>query len=550
MSKMNRRIFVKNGLTSALLGSSFNEAFARALIMNTLRGAVAEAQGVFSQRNYINLQLYGAPSRYQFDHWLRTNTDDPALLPAIMNSTAFTYNSTNRLVTGAEARLFSHNGVLVPHIFSTLSDADKNAFLDSFLVIRGYGSGVDGHDINSTFQLYPLSSEVSLSGLLADESNRFFQAVQFPTRTKGSAFVSHKSITINSLGQKPLDDLFKPITTASGGRSLRNSNQTLISNIRSLLNQLSGEEKAIKIAKNSLDNAYAILNSGVSDLSSTWTSLVADYTAVITNAVRSGSLPGIDATMDGMQSIGAVSDAGSLFKIDRIGGLHTITNGKNLLAIATEANIINLAESLAFADCCISNGLVSSVEVLGGDMMGVKFDPDVSNSSTNLFQFGMDHHQTGPYAVIYLMSRYYKGLMAGLIFLRQKLIASGKWDNTVIHIVSEFDRTIRSNNTGSDHGFNQMISSVFSGVIRGGPYVVGNIKLAPPSTTTVGTQGVAAPIQNYNQSGRPTPIMMASTVSQLLGVSRNPWQNIALPLIQLNGDGTLSLPFGKGKIVE
>ncbi len=94
-----------------------------------------------------------------------------------------------------------------------------------------------------------------------------------------------------------------------------------------------------------------------------------------------------------------------------------------------------------------------------------------------------------------------------------------------------------------------MISSVFSGVIQNGPYVVGNISTMDRSGNNGGTQGVAVPIANYNIAGVPGPMMMTSTVSELLGVSNNPWKNFSNPLIRLNADGTLALPFGRGKLV-
>lgn len=78
--------------------------------------------------------------------------------------------------------------------------------------------------------------------------------------------------------------------------------------------------------------------------------------------------------------------------------------------------------------------------------------------------------------------------------------------------------------------------------------MVGNVYQNGAPSQYSGSQGIAAPINGYNQTGAPDPKMMASTVSQLLNVPSNPWINLAQPVAKLSGS-KLVLPFGRGKVV-
>jgi hypothetical protein len=121
------------------------------------------------------------------------------------------------------------------------------------------------------------------------------------------------------------------------------------------------------------------------------------------------------------------------------------------------------------------------------------------------------------------------------------------WSETVLQITSDFGRITRADGGGSDHGFNQMITSVYSGIIKT-PLVIGNIYQTYNNgygAGYAGTQGVGAPIEGYNQSGRPTPVMPASTVAALLRVSKNPFENLAAPLVKIVGNQAVAVATGK-----
>ncbi|MNT35536.1 hypothetical protein D3C72_1715670 [compost metagenome] len=102
-----------------------------------------------------------------------------------------------------------------------------------------------------------------------------------------------------------------------------------------------------------------------------------------------------------------------------------------------------------------------------------------------------------------------------------------------MQIQGDFGRSARADGTGSDHGYNQMVTSAFSGAFTNGPIVVGNIKQSGSEEKYSGTQGLAAGIPGYNQKGMPSPSMAASTITALLGAPHNPYANTAEPLVSL-----------------
>ena len=548
MKTSRRQILMGAAATATSTVFNPRTALASALIKSLFRTSVAEAAGAVSPRYYLNMFLPGGPPRWSFDHWLRTNASDPAVLPTSYASTAFKWNATTRQVNGFEYKTSNYNGVLVPHIFDTLGAPGKKAMLDSMLVIRGFGSKVDGHGTNAFLQLYPLAGAPTISGLVAARSDRNFEAIQYPSRN-GYPFAADRSIGINVLNAaNPIEELLKPVSNPiNKARLVRTANQDVFSNLRAYLNTLPSSSKGVDIAKSSLGNAYKLLQGNWGDLAETWTTLVADYENVIHSAIRATNIPYLNATADGSQMLQAISDESPGYYYEPNATKTMLEKGKNLISMTSNMSIASAAENFALAEFCIRNNLCSVLEMNLGRTEDLKIDPNAAFSAANSFSQTHDMHGTGGLTAMYTTSLYYRGMLSGLLLFRERLVAAGKWNNTVVHFVSEFDRTSYAQGAGSGHGFQCMISSVISGALSGGPYVVGNISTLPQQGE--GTQGVGLPIANYATDEMPTAATMASTVSALLAVDSNPWKNIAPPLVSHNSDGTLVLPYGRGKLI-
>jgi hypothetical protein len=210
-----------------------------------------------------------------------------------------------------------------------------------------------------------------------------------------------------------------------------------------------------------------------------------------------------------------------------------------------------LAEGLALAEYTLKKGLVTSLDIQAGDMSGVVLK-QAGTGAIGSHTVIHDQHESGASAGLFYATTYFRGLSAGLLELIDQLKATtinGKsvWSETVVQLISDFGRSARTDGSGSDHGFNQMVTSVFSGAFANGPFVVGNISQAGHGGGYGGTQGIGAAIPGYNQNGRPTPVAAASTVATLLRLPKNHYENLAAPLVKLNGDQLV--PIFPGKIV-
>lgn len=547
-SPFSRRELLKLGaLSSASLAymiKSPEQLLGEAIIKNLFSTAYAEAGGHQSARFYVNLNLPGGPTRYNFDHWLR-NSDEAAVLQSPSMGTSFTYNAAG-VATGTEYRTFSYNGYEIPQTFMSLDATSRAQFLESFLVIRGYGTGIDGHPINAPLQLHPVAGLQSLTGLLADNAATPYQAVQYPPRSY-ARYVSKKSVGLNILnGTTPLKSLLGPVVTSNSARTLRSANQDVFSQLRSILNSITEatpqETKAISIAKNSIDSAYSLMQRNFSSFATDYAALVTDYETAIKAGIRNASIPGLTTTIDGSQALKIISDgaADGLYQMWTPPATKIVPpSGHDLTKLVDQATVRNLASGLALADYCIQNNLSSALEISADDFMNVR----ASEGGTFVTHLN-DSHGSGAYANVFLTGVMYAGILSGLMRFKDRMSVAGKWNNTVVHITSEFNRTVDASGIGSGHGFDQMVASVFSGVIQGGPYMVGNVY----RNTKGLSQGFAAPLQGYTHSSMPSPITMASTVAELMDIDVNPWKNNSPSLVQLSGN-QLILPFSKGKQV-
>lgn len=539
---ISRRNFIRRTGLGAL-GAAPLGALASAVVADILRGSRALAETGVSERSYVNINFGGGPGRYQFDHWLKSHPDDPEIALSAHNSTAFNYDGAGNVVIGEQGQHTRYltqefRGYHVPQLFFTFSEAERTRFLDQFLVIQGYGTGIDSHGINTNLQMHPLSSAPSITGLVADHSERVFQAVQYG----GSrSFLAGTGVSVNNLkGLTPLSQMLGVATARSNTRSLIDEHLSIFAEARAALAAATEPSTAARAAEAALDRGYALLDGSATDFASQWPGLVAKYDAVVHDAMRSLDLPGITRSLDGSQplSFPVFPDDGRFDDGGRGGYLRV---GSNLVQLAEHATH-PIGRRLALVEYCIKNKLVSGFQMSGDTgTEGLNLSP---GEGVNLFEIGNDYHGCGGFIAMMAMTAKWRAVMAGLLLLKEELTASGDWSNTVVHLTSEFDRSINAAGTGANHGTEQMVSSVFSGVFGGGPYVVGNMT-TPEADGLRASQGHAAPLDGT--STRPTPLLVASTLCELLGYD-NPWQNFQTPGVRLGTDGQLAYAFGRGKV--
>jgi hypothetical protein len=518
-------------------------------------------------RNYINIFLRGAPPRFLFDHWQKTQDGEPDINPNLYVSTR--YSISNHEVVGFDYRTIKYNGVLVPEIFGQSVTTSAGArslsdLLDSMLVIRGYGSGMDGHATNATMQMAPLGGVSTISGLAADYSTKIFPAIQYPDRLDCSAYYSSTGNSLTKLENVPggpLQNLFAGFAPADHvlETQLQGRNQTAFDLATAQLqNYASSNNPGAANLNRNLNNAIALMKKGVGDISSYWPGALSRYKNIVETAMRTVGLPGIsDAAL--------VSDGSERWKTSVLAPVMILGQDFDARDCLANMSAASLCEGLAMAEYVLTQNYATSVELFGGNsyenirFKGISTAGGVSTPTDDIFQPGFDIHEMGAAVSLLLNNAYFRGLGAGLLELMDSLKSvsvsgANVWAQTVMQITSDFGRIGRVSGNGSDHGWNQMISSAFCGAIKGGPFVVGNVQTTSPIIPELGphfydgSQGLRAPIPGYLQA-LPTPTMLGATVATLLNVPSNPFQNAAPSLVDFNA-GAIQFPFGQGQLLE
>ncbi|WP_413290527.1 hypothetical protein [Bdellovibrio sp. HCB337] len=542
---LNRREFLVGA--GSLGASAFLLNPVEMLMKSMSAGFIQQAQASATlggdPRNYVNVMLAGAPSRYVFDQWIRTNESDPAIIANPMVATKY-INSGGR-AAGLEYATFNMNGVLVPHMFShnvMSGDGSQRPLTDllkNTLVIRGYGSGLDGHPFNAQQQQAPVGGISSLAGCAADYSKKYFEAVQWPDRGAYQSYTSIEGKALNKIaGNTPLNSLMEGFgpASATAARNVRERNQAAFDKASAVLKSYANSSGFGASSLNTnLDNATTLMKKGISGIDGYWSQAVARYQTVIQGSMRMSGLVGIS-------DLALISNEGVQWKVATAGENFIVNKDFDMRnAIATMSAATFMAQGFALAEYILKEGLGTSVEIFAPDIPNVTLAKQ-GVGGTGVHTVINDMHETGAMASLVICTAFYRGLSAAILELSRQLGPAG-WGNTVLQVMGDFSRSARADGSGSDHGFNQMTTSVFSGAITNGPFVVGNIRRSGLNTTTyAGTQGMGAEIDGYNQKGMPTPVMAASTVANLLNIPKNPYENIAAPLVKLE-NGQLKVLF-------
>lgn len=559
MSGITRRQLLRRGLLWGGAGLAVPpiEQLLDIMTLGLIKQAHAESLGIEGVRNYVNVNLTGAPMRYAFDQWLRTSHSESNLIYNPMVNTKMV--ASGGRVTGVEYGTFEKNGILVPHMFSqsvltSLGAVPLSQLLENMLVIRGYGTGFDGHTFNNNVQQGPVGGISSIAGVAADYSNKTFEAIQWPDRGAYRSFSSSKGKALNVLASDtPLKTLLQgfmaPPPERAQARSLKDRRSAEMELARARLGAyVNANANGSKILNQNMQNAITLMKKGVGNIDGYWAEAVARYSHIITHSARATNLPGIS-------DVPMLSQENALWSIHVAQGNRGMILSKDFDArnIISQMDITAFATQFALIEYLLKENLASSVEVLSPDFANL-IAIEKGTAAANSFLGIKDMHETGAITGLLISVAYYRGLSAAILELATQLgktkTARGTslWSETVVHLISDFGRSARSSGGGSDHGFNQMSSSVFSGAFGGGPYVVGNIRRTGHNGAYDGTQGIGAAIDSYNQAGMPTPTMAASTVVELLRAPANPYVNLAAPLVKLEG-GRLNYAFGKGKLV-
>lgn len=551
----SRRDFMKHGLISVSAFAHFPpmtrvvEMMIKDIISQNSHAE--ESADLF----YMPVFLFGAPARWVFDHFLAcSNAEMGRFIGNPMVATTLTNQGQSTSYTTID-----YKGVRVPplwdYVVPTKGGAKLSSLLDHLLVFRGYGSGVDGHINNSALQLSPISSSGSISGVVGDSSQTLFRAIQ-SSRASYTGFHSPKGYGLTVINYNANENLVLTLLKAFRKKSENQNLDDFRKNYKAFYDNAKG---ALKVLSQTLfgtgdsliqDHVKAMkkIESATEDLNSVWNSLFTKYQLLLLAAYKDKS-SGISAS-----PVIVSSDPGSEINPWAVGGVNNETIypqiGLDLRTTVNNINIDQIAAEFALAEYVATRRLsrVFEMSLFGPPNIVVPTNRTLEagtlvNTELRTFSFVFDQHTTGSISTAFYNSLFFRSLGVGLFELVSVLKASNLFNKSFLQIVTEFGRTPRNSQGGSDHGFDAMISSVFTGLNNSKPIVVGNILRQGgrnlPSNIT-GTFGQKAPTRVGSDNLELTPASVASTLATIMNLPHNPWKNVANPLITLNS-GSLSV---------
>jgi len=568
----NRRQFLKQGLI--LGGGALSASVLDSLTMKIGAGFIQQARAAESNqandpRYHLAIWMAGGPMRYSFDQWVKIYDGDNIVTNPYV-STA--YNFGGGKISGLNYKTFKYNGINVPHMFSQQvkngagSNRSASDALSNMMVMRGFGTAFDGHDTNALLVQVPVTGLPSLQGLLADNMEKLFASVM----VGGKAFASAQSKSPTIVGGGYLNELMRGFaqssnisTTTAGKEQYKAAYDNAMAYLKSYAR--SNRLGAATLNKN-LENASAKMKQGISDIDGFWPGAVARYTNAIEGTARMTGLAGISEAP--VTSGANLADLFSIFGWAQSSDFNLQRNFQlapdfDLREMISGIHFDNFYQHMALAEYCLTKELTSSVSVECSNFNNIRirtsFIPgdDVNNSFVNggnlLFSHTDMDGNTGAAVALMLTHSYYSGILAGILELRDRLQSikrqgtnTDMWSESVVQVSSEFARNGGITGAGSGHGYQHMVTSAFSGAIKNGPYVTGNISRDAGN----GTNGYGAAIAGYQVAGIPGTAVATSTISRLLRVDANPWANTAPPLISLNeSTGIISSLVGAPKVV-
>lgn len=503
-------------------------------------------------RYFVNINLFGAPNRWIFDHWLRTKPGQTINA----NPMVTTRMSGGSVYNEAVYATVNYKGVEVTPMWLTNAigangERSLSDLLDHMIVVRGYGSGQDGHPANLVRQTRPLNSLGSTSGYLAEQSTNLLRAVQYPASNL-TGYASQQGVGMTMLhdrsysnGHNLSEDLLFPFGARNGLedlQKLRTRYDNVLAKARFELKQRSLASSADSVAVDN-ESALKIIREGLDHLVTAWPALFAKYERIIMGTLRQRGVPGFSDKP--VAALGDDMSGDSPYGIDANADTYYMQPDHDLRSCFDSAVATRLIQSFALAEFVLTNKLSSVMEIsmLNIDNLMAVFrrvthmpNSPFANPTSMAFGYQTDQHRTGAVPATFMNAAIYRALASSILELTDRLKATpngagNMFDQTVIQVLQEFGRSPRITGGGSDHGWDNMVTSLFTGMHKLGPKVVGNIsKTQTYNDFYAGTFGYKAPVVLHGQTVVPSPLHLASSMSSLLGLHHNPWGNLARPL--------------------
>lgn len=505
-----------------------------------------------SNRNYVQVNLYGAPSRNGFDSLLKPYDNSGFIANPLVANRILDQGLIKNGLLKMEYSVEKIYGINVPYQWHQLLPTPSGKLkpmsdlLENAMMIRGCRLDFEGHPINGIQQISPIQGGLSLNGIIGDSSTGFISAISVGNTPVSRAFKSNGSLLL----EVPVDEenyaeyILKPF---------------LIKDAEYLLNQKNLDNEFNEIAKNYPSDLRDLLEvkkqsikyvqSNIDMFIDQFSALTLKYHSLIERAIETidyipkVATPKFPLIADGKKTL---KEMVGIYSSDDLMFL-----GDDLLSFLKTGKINYWAQEFALCEFLLTNNICQSIlisppletgfliescdarQAIPFENLECSFDPKINKSTVHLkgdvrgggrkHSFKMDAHSTGIALDVMSTSLFYRAISTCLLELTEslKLIKVGNsnmFNETVIHLASEFDRIPSVDGYGSSHLPVSNPTTIFSGCIKG-PMVLGNIyvgTLEKNKEEYYGTVGVGAPIKELGDSIKIGNV--SSTLSTLLRV--------------------------------
>lgn len=507
-----------------------------------------------SENFYLQINLFGGPSRWQYDLSLKPN-DKSNLVKNNYVTTSLDIGHGEVKTNYVTSKI---NGINFAPLWKEKLNINgvnrtQEDIFNHMLTIRGCDMAIDGHEINSRKLVNPFGVGNSLTGHISNLSTRPYSAIQLlgkasPSSTTPGAYNSE--LGINPINIPFGDDYGRDILKFGKYESyLKVEDQ--------LLDLISGKQSknrlaVTKLLKKDLDKIYEFYK----EREKIYEKIISDNT----------SFSPLFKNLQGYQFDRKAGNYSDNIIRSSLGEFYMdgyILCHEDLTKMAEGLDYKDLARRFAISETIIKFELSSSCLMMVAPVEGLKIrqaykenDLIIEKGSGRIVprkgakkvkltrEFTFDPHDIGLITETIMNDQFYRLFQSCLLEFVDSLKKAKKFDNTLIHITSEFDRTPRMDLSGSDHGWQGHTSSFITGKIKG-TYLTGNIYAQNPEKDALhygnGTWGAAAPSKEL-QGRKMSYRNIISTISYFLGI--NSITPSDMSLVSLKNDRTLNLLLG------
>ncbi|MGZ3691813.1 MAG: hypothetical protein ACXVAX_09930 [Pseudobdellovibrio sp.] len=507
-------------------------------------------------RNYLQVNMYGAPTRFGWDHLLKPYDDHQFVPYKFIANKIESQDPQNLADIKLSYSTVKIKGLNMPHQWLQHVPAPHGKtrpmtdLMDNMLMIRGVKLDFSGHPLNAMQQICPIQDGLSLNGVVGDASKTLFASVSIGNNPVTRAFKSERCLLTEIPYEEKnyLEYLLNPFVIKKTDRLYNNAE--LEQQFDDIASSYPGKVKDIaSLKKSSIKN----LKDNIDAYLAQYTKLVAKYRELIDTSIATTdilpkiSMPKFPYKVAAKQSVGDV--LGPL----TYGKIFPITD--DLAALIKTGQLNYWAEEFALAEFLLVNNLSKSILISPPS-------PDIGDSleKINIKQFirmddleiaedkvknaffidfkktpgarinvkdkfdpiPMDSHVHGVIYELMATTILYRAMSSCLLEMVDVLKKTKKgkgnlFDETVIHVATEFDRLPQPDGGGTHHNNLANPTSLISGCIKG-PQVIGNIFIGKIDEKSIynGTLGNGAPVKELGTAIKISHV--SSTLSHLLRV--------------------------------